>query len=144
MKEYRQYKVGDRVIHMSMVETGVVTKVTPSNVAGSNAYMVQYADGHESSAMDWQLAAPEDVVYSVVVNNHNDDGSSYLNCDTVTKNIEHAKERVSQLADQWRDIVGKYAEYYETEQDDLSFSAWKDGYYNDDHYVVVINANRLE
>lgn len=139
MKDYKQFSVGDTVIKLASFRTGTVTEVAPSN-----AYKVQYTDGHTEYAMDWQLASPEDVVYSVIITDYCDDGNSDLRCDTVTRNIEYAKQRVTQLAADWRDFTGNFADQYETEQDDLSFSAWKDGYYNDDHYVVVVKANRLE
>lgn len=146
MKEYKQFSVGDAVVILRNAQTGKVVETRPSNIDGRNAYMVKYRDGDTvktTSFMDWMLAAPEETVYTVVVEDYNDDGSSDLRCDTVTKDIDYAKLCVLQLAEQWRELVGEWADRYEIEQDDLSFSAWKDGYYNDDHYNVVVNANRL-
>lgn len=147
MKAYRQFNVGDAVVVLHKAQTGKVVETRPSGPDGSNAYLVEYRDGDTvktASFKDWMLAAQEDTVYSVVVEDYNDDGSSDLQCDTVTKYIDYAKLRVVQLAEQWRELVGEWADRYETEQDELSFSAWKDGYYNDDHYNVVVNAKRLE
>lgn len=147
MKEYRQFNVGDAVVVLRKAQIGKVVETKPSNIDGRNAYMVEYRDGDAvktESFMDWQLASPEDTVYSVVVEDFTDDGIFDLRCDTVTKYIDYAKLRVVQLAEQWRENIDKWADLYETEQDELSFSAWKDGYYNDDHYNVVVNANRLE
>lgn len=147
MKDYKQFSVGDAVVILRKSQIGKVVETKPSNIDGRNAYMVEYRDGDAvktESFMDWQLAAPEETVYSVVVEDFTDDGIFDLRCDTVTKYIDYAKLRVVQLADNWRDLTGKYVDEYETEQGELSFSAWKDGYYNDDHYNVVVNANRLE
>jgi hypothetical protein len=147
MKDYRQFNAGDAVVILREAQTGKVVETRPSHIDGMNAYMVEYRDGDTvktESFMDWMLAAPEDTVYSVVVEDFTDDGIFDLRCDTVTRYIDYAKLRVVQLADDWRELVSEIADRYETEQDELSFSAWKDGYYNDDHYNVVVNAKRLE
>ena len=144
MKEYRQYKVGDRVVALASTMIGTVTTVMPSDVTGRNAYMVKYDDSLELSAMDWQLAAPDETVYTVVVDDQGDDGSWNLKTDSVYRSLDKAKERVKQIADSWRDLVGGYEDKYEVEQDDTSFLAWLEGEFTQDHYAVVVNANRLE
>lgn len=144
MKEYRQYQVGDRVVALASTMIGTVTKVTPSDVTGRNAYMVKYDDGLELSAMDWQLSAPDETVYTVVLDDQGDDGSWYLKTDGVYRSLDKAKERIGQIADSWRDLVGCYEDKYEIEQDDISFLAWLEGEFTQDHYAAVVNACRIE
>lgn len=142
--EYPKFRVGDRVVVLATAKEAEVAAFKPSETGAGYNYTFKYDDGSERTLPEWALANPEEVVYCVVWDEASDDGCNSLDAGGAYRKRENAVKRLADIADQWRENMGGYADAYETETDDGCFEAWRDGYYNDDHFAARIAACRLE
>ena len=141
--EYPKFKVGDRVVVLETAKEATVAAFRPKSSGVGYKYDFRLDDGSERTRPEWVLASPDECVFCVVGHEALDGDGSMLWTDGAYRKRDDAVKRLGEIADNWIENIGKCIDRYQTERSDDSFEAWEDGYYDNNHFSVVVNACRL-
>lgn len=140
---YPKFKVGDTVVVKATTKEATVKAFRPDGKGGYN-YTYRYDSGKEHTLPEWAFLSPDECVFCVIGHEAAEDGSRGLWTDGAYRKRESAVKRLEDIAHQWLDNMGDYADRYEIERGDGSFEAWHDGYYDNDHFALTVGVCELE